>query len=388
MTHPQALPPLPYTQLRSLRQSAAVDVFSGVDTTGAPVTVAVLTPAGAADPTVRSAFVELASSSAYAAVAGQVAVHASDLACPRPWAANWQFPGQTGVEEWVAILPVPAGGLLPPAISAPFGGGPAAGSWQGHASPAPVIARKERRALVPVLAVSLAVVVVAGVIVAAIVRDGAGRGREIIADRSSDPTNSQSGQPSQLPSGDSGAPSASGSPPALPGGSNKPTLRQAAKRTVAGPSYAEGDSTYLMAFPGWPFAFRTPGSWGCLVGKAESMPDAVGWVCVDEQNPEAKQKVTVMLRPCPTTCTTSERSDMSAKWFAGATNVKSVVDDRTWVVELDDAEKDEYSIDLSRFIPSTPGETTKWQVAVFAKSPRGTKATVQKIVNDIVSQTP
>jgi hypothetical protein len=383
VTHPHALPPLPYTQLRALRQSAAVDVFSGLDSTGAPITVAVLTSAGAADPTVRAAFVELASSSAYAAVAGQVAVHASDLACQRPWAANWQFPGQTGVEEWATILPGPTGGFVPSGGSVAFAAGPAVEPWQVKTSQGPVVARKGRRLWVPVLAVSLVVVVIAGAIVAAIISNRSGHGTGGTGNRSADPVASQSSQPAASPSG-----SGQASPPALPGGSEKPTLRQATQRIVAGPSYAQGDSTYLMAFKGWPFAFRTPASWGCLAGKVDNMPDAVGWVCVDEQNAEAKQKLTVMLRPCPTTCTASERSDMSMKWFDGATNVKSVVDDRTWAVEVDDVANDEYSIDLSRFIPATPGETTKWQVAVLTKSPRGTKATVQKIVNDIVTQTP
>lgn len=366
-------------------QSASADVFSGVDATGAPVTVVVLTPAGAADPSVRSAFVELAGSSSYAVVAGQVPVHASDLAAARPWAANWQFPGQTGVEEWLTILPAPVGVLAPsPVAFAPQPLRPSEGWGGGASSQVPTAAPPGRRSQSWYVATGvslLAIVIVAVVAVVLMNRDDSGargeRTPSASATGSASPSASASSSPSQ--------PSAAAKP-SLPG-SGKPTPRQATARTIVGPSFAEGESTFLMAFNGWPFAFRAPGTWGCLAGNVENIPDAAAWVCVDEQNSGAGQKLNIMLRQCPTTCTPQERSDMNAKWLDAAASAKPVLDDRTWFVETESNSKGKYSLDISRFIPAQQGQAIKWQVGAYVESPGATRGTVQKIINEIVTQT-
>jgi hypothetical protein len=46
-----------------------------------------------------------------------------------------------------------------------------------------------------------------------------------------------------------------------------------------------------------------------------------------------------------------------------------------------------YTLELVRFFPSVPGGPVDHQVAIAAKSPGGTRATVQLIANDVVSQT-
>lgn len=378
VTHPHGLPPLPYANLRLERQNAAAEVYSGIDQTGAPVTIAVLTAAGAADSAVRGAFVDLAGSNAYTAMAGDVSVHASDLAAARPWAANWQFPGQDGVEQWLSMLPSPAvtGGVPQPVMPAPLASAPQMAA-QVAAPPAAQSARSANRsAAAVVIAGGCAVLLIVAIVVVIVVTNGGGEGNR----RESPPTTVATS-----PSTSAGASPSAGPQDPLEG-TGKPALKQVSSVSLIGPTYGASEATFTMQYEGWPFAFRTPDTWGCLAGTVQSLPDAKAWVCVNERNSEAKQRVNVMLRRCATTCTSAERADMNTKWFDAGAKPKAGLDDRTWYVETDTAGS--YTIDLSRYFGPKAGQPYKWQVGVSVSSPTATREVVQKILNDIISQTP
>jgi hypothetical protein len=170
--------------------------------------------------------------------------------------------------------------------------------------------------------------------------------------------------------------------------SGRPTLKQVTPRSVVGPMFDMNDSTYLMGFAGWPFAFRTPHSWGCMGGQVVSVPDARGWLCVDEQHPGDRQRVQIVLRRCPTTCTDGERQQMNADGLKEPAKAVPGGDDRTVYVEVASNAKGLYSVDLSRFFAERTGQPLRWQVGVYVESPPDTRAEVQKILNDIVTQTP
>jgi hypothetical protein len=154
---------------------------------------------------------------------------------------------------------------------------------------------------------------------------------------------------------------------------------------VLGPNYRAGESTYTMDFAGWPFAFRTPGTWGCLAGRV-ALPDTRARVCIDEGNPGARHRVGVALRACATPCSAATQRSYVQQWYDPGPTVKTW-DPRTTYAEGRTA-SGLYELDLCRFFGATAGAPPTWQVCVTASSPDATKATVQKVVNEIVSQTP
>jgi hypothetical protein len=194
------------------------------------------------------------------------------------------------------------------------------------------------------------------------------------------PTESVPGPTGPSPTGPSPRPS--------PQSSATPTLKSAVSpATVVGPTFRAGEATYTMAFPGWPFAFRVPKTWGCLKGNFEGLPDALAWVCVDEGNAGARQKANVLLRRCPTTCTGPEQTVMDKVWFDKPEQAVRA-DATTRYVETARNTEGLYTVDMSHFFAPGPGRPPQWQVGVFVQSPPGTKAAVQKIVNDVRAQTP
>jgi len=220
---------------------------------------------------------------------------------------------------------------------------------------------------------------------------GSGTLAAILLTKHSTPTNPAAGPTTAaaLTPTATGSATATGSPAAsaAPRGSAKPTLRAAPAHSVVGPSFGANEATYTMAFEGWPFAFRTPKTWGCLAGTVDRIPDAKAWVCVDEGHPDNKEKANVMLRPCPTTCTPTERTSMNKDWFDDPGKARQAGDDRTYLVEKQSNSKGLYSVDFSRFFGPAPGQLT-WQVGVYVEAPPASRADVQKIVNDVASQTP
>lgn len=178
----------------------------------------------------------------------------------------------------------------------------------------------------------------------------------------------------------------SGSGSAAPTGavpSGKPTLRAVPARKLVGPAYTAGDDTYTMGFTGWPFAFRTPGSWGCVAGRVD--PPAKGWVCINEGNPGSGQRLQILLRPCPAPCGKAERTRLSTEWFDAGAKAKTYDEDTSFVETAKDA-KGRYTLDMSHFFEDADGSKT-WQVGAGAYSPPASKGDIQKTINDVLTQT-
>jgi hypothetical protein len=96
----------------------------------------------------------------------------------------------------------------------------------------------------------------------------------------------------------------------------------------------------------------------------------------------------IMLRPCPTTCTPAERTKMNTDWFDAPRNARAGKDGRTWYVETARDAKGRYTLDVSHFFGDSAGAKLRWQVGVWGGSPPEGKELIQKIINDVYSQTP
>lgn len=190
-----------------------------------------------------------------------------------------------------------------------------------------------------------------------------------------------------------GRPTATAEPPDPsqtegPGSPGKPQWNSTVRPvSVIGPQFAPREPVYTMAFVDWPFAFRVPSTFGCLRGKVE-LPSAKGYVCVNESNLGAKQRINIMFRPCPTTCTRSEQQSMTTAWFEAPGQRPTVFDATTSYLEDPSNDRGLYGLDMSHFFGPKPGGPLRWQVGIYIESPTATKATLHKVVNDVRSQTP
>jgi len=162
-----------------------------------------------------------------------------------------------------------------------------------------------------------------------------------------------------------------------------PKLRTTTAKPVLGPAFENSDPTYTVAFPGWPFAFRVPPTWGCTNGQTlENARDAYRKVCIDEGDPANKQAVVVALQRCVTACTTTRLQDMALAWLGSGWPV--LADSRTWYVETPKNEDGYYVLDLARVFDRNGRH---YVVAVYARAFPDDRDTVLKVVNDITAQT-
>src|SRR5690606_17414231 len=218
--------------------------------------------------------------------------------------------------------------------------------------------------------VVLAVAAVATVVGVQLYQDGQGEAGDQVAPPAAPPP-----PPPQPTSGPGQAPSP------FPG---EPELRDVEAISVLGPVWEDGEETYTMSFPGWPFAFRTPPGWGCLAGSYDPIPEAPAWFCIDESNPDNEQRVNVMLWECPTTCTADEQQAMIEAWLDDPDDAVRPDDLPVAYVEYEENPRGHYAIDLSFF--GGAGGETRWHVGVYAEAPTETRDVVLKILNDILSQ--
>ncbi|WP_157224125.1 hypothetical protein [Nocardia paucivorans] len=276
---------------------------------------------------------------------------------PQPGMPGQPVPGQTG-----PYGPTPAGPYEIPPLGA-------TGGWGGPP------ARNSNGPLIAVLVV-VVVLALAGVVGLVVLR-GSDSEENTTATGTTTATASTTRSTSRTTSA---APTS-----ALSG--DEPQLRTVPSVVVLGPIWGDGEDTYTMAFKGWPFAFRTARSWGCLKGSIDAIPDAQAWRCVDESNRNAGQRVDIILRKCPTTCDADTQRRYNADWLKENADRATRFDDRTVYVVEQSNERGRYSVDLSRYFADPSGGELVWQVGVYAESPPATKEVVLKAVNDIVTQT-
>lgn len=336
----------PFAGLWTVRRDGPLEVFEAVDDHGGTITVVALLPQAARNPRQRAAFAEAVR---YArGAAGADAPVTADTAAARPWAAS--RPGRIGVERvlaWYAVAPSPA---WPP----PAGlGGP----------PHPAA----RRSVAPVLfalAAAVAALIGLGALIVAAAWDAPSAGPP---------------PPSVPPTGLSAPPTSAPSP--------LPTLRDVPLVAVVGPGFDSNDDTYTMAFPGYPFAFRVSGSWGCIRATMDGIPDANAWACIDEQNPDSGQRLELLIRPCPAGCGPAQQDQLDRAWFDDPEEAMTF-DATTRLVEVEENDEGRYTASMTHEFAVAPGGPLVWQVAAHVESPPETREDVQKILTDIRSQTP
>src|SRR5690606_12850377 len=423
MNDPMSQLALRFTQLRLLTETRYGQVYAGEDFTGGAVTVAVLSEAAAADPALREAFSDRVWRHSPGAVPDHATVYAADLQAARPWAAIRNPAGQPGAEQLLAGLdeagappdsptsgsgasgpvaspafPQPAAPAFPPATAPAFpppgaAPTPAPGHSSGPPPPTPGVGVPSAggpTAGYPasgqdgrlgsgwpwLIGVAAAVVVLAVAAVATVVGV---RLYQEAKEGASDPTPAPPAHPSPAPGSTDDDPAPDPSPE--PG---EPELRDVEQISLIGPVWEDGENTYTMSFPGWPFAFRTPRTWGCMRGSYELIPDAPAWSCIDESNPDSRQRVNVLLWECPTTCTAGEREDMIEVWLDHPEEAARPDDLPVVYVEYEENARGNYAIDLSFF--GGAGGDIRWHVGVYLESPPETRDVVLKILNDILSQ--
>ncbi|GAB7192634.1 hypothetical protein NUM3379_33430 [Kineococcus sp. NUM-3379] len=367
-----------------LARLPAVELLTGRDGAGAPVTVAVLSPAASADPAARRALVHAAGGGGVPVPPGLPRLCAADLHTFRPWVASYLPPEDPSWQALVASLPAgPSAAAVPGAVP---GGGRGAQPW----APGPRSRRGPATAtIVAVVAAAVAgLALLAGgglVLVSAVREQLAAAGSPADPFPPQRPAPPDAAPPDPAPS-DPAAPGPGAVP--WPGPAGEPELREQPVRTLVGPSYEEGEETWTMAFEGFPFAFRTPASWGCVATDQTAAPDARGWVCIDEQNPGDRQRVNIRLRPCPAPCGPGERRDLDEAWFDEPADAHPADERTTWDEDPPVRQEGDYALDVSRYFGDAPGGPPRWQLGVYVSSPPQTREEVQKVLNDIVTQTP
>lgn len=344
-----------------------VQRYRAIDSNGVPVVVLVLGEHASRDPRQRSTFADAVQGSV-AALPGELPI-TCDAQAPRPWAASHSEPGAVGVERLLPRL------LAPPA---PQWAPPAQQQQHAWAASPPRPARPSKAPLLAALGGVTLLLVVALVTAVAV----ANRGNEVAAPV---PTGTPEGLP-PLPTDLPPLPSVDVPEPAPTLEGPRPELKDAPPISVLGPTFAPGDETYTFAFPGWPFAFRGPGTWGCLRATAP-VPDSYAWGCIDEQDPGDRQRATVMIRRCPTTCTPAEQDEMNRAWL-DEPDQATVFDPSTVYVESAPNDRGQYSVDFSHFFAAAPDEPLGWQVGVYVESTPETRDEVLKLLNEVRSQTP
>lgn len=441
-----------FTGLWVRQQLPYGQVLGGRDDTGAEVTVAVLTGAAAVDPRVRNAFADVVWRDSIGSGGEQPPVTATDLNGAYPWAAVRVAPGGAGAEQLLTELgeaigttghqvppppPIPPGlpaasaspayhptspstGDTAPVVYAPMGAtNPTAGSppggypvptsaptgygappgyapggaqagypggtpggypATGHPPQPP--ARSDKSKLVIGLVGGFLALLLAGacgVVAWQVVRPDAGN--------SADPLTQ--GGVSTSPTGDPSPSTSPSSRPTQPTSSDRPQLRPVEPMDVLGATFPRNADTYTMAFTGWPFAFRTPGTWGCLRGTIHRWPDLEAWQCIDESRANPDHILVVTLWDCPDGCTRDTQQELIETWLDFPDRAERAPHTPTYYVESEyrnDADRLMYSVDLSHFTAGPEGGELRWMVGVYGESPYDGREIVQQIINDIITQ--
>jgi hypothetical protein len=365
-------------------------VYVGRDATGAEVTIAVLAGPLASQPAIRNAFADVVWRHSVGSQPGRATVYAADLHAARPWAAVRGQTGQPGAEQLLGAFAgtaptaaMPVAPLPPPPPPLPTGLAPVTPTptptFQAYL-PAPPAARASRP-LPWVLGVS-AVVVLGLVAVGTLVA------MRLLGDDEPDPpVTLPTSPPAQNPQPQSPAPTGSPAPEPTDEPAGEPTLRDVELVSLIGPNFEPGDETFTMAFNGWPFAFRAPGHWDCLRGdEIPLFPGAEIWGCRDLDGND-DQRANVMLWECDSGCDEAEQQEKIDTWLDEADRAEQWDDSPTFYVETDENDDNLYSVDLGHFFGTDDTDELRWMVGVYVESPPDTRADVQKIVNDILSQT-
>lgn len=338
-------------------------VYAGTDINGTGVTILVLAESLAVRPGVRNAFADVVWRHSVGSEPGRVTVYGSDLHAARPWAAVRTRAGGAGAEQLLAALAdaaptaaVPAAPVPPPPPPLPRGPEPGrsggAGPWLLGAA-------------CVLLVMGLATV--ATIIGLRVQRDG-----------------DQVGLPTERPPPPTGSPVPEPTGSAVPEPTGQPALREDAEPvSLVGPTFAPDEDTYTMAFDGWPFAFRAPKDWTCANGETSPRIEGDIKACFS-----LAVEGGVVLWECRADCDEAEQQEKLDVWFADEPNQPVPWGELppTRYVETEATDAGPYAMNLVRFFGTGVGEL-RWMVGLtFESQPDGVEG-MQKVVNDVLSQT-
>lgn len=363
-----------------------VTVYEATDTADVAVVVAVMTPVAASlRPQQREAFVVAAGDAVRAATAGDP-VFSADVTADRPWVAVTSPPGLPALRDILATVGTTPEKLVPrkaagaaeepssqveEAPEEPFSEVEEAAEPDGAAAP-PAVTRSQdplpgmpRRPVAVVWSVVAVAAVLAVVAVTALhllwqpetETTVAGARPTAVPSLATDPFVS----PSPIPS-----------PPAL---KRVPPVR------LVGPVFGANDTTQLVHPRELPFAFRVPASWDC--GRGRILPGGVGYSC-DAAAKSGVARVTLFVRRCRAVCTPAEYDRFGQDWMDAPLRYRER-DATTRLVDVSGFGY--YRLAVSHLFRDAARKLT-WHVGVYARATPANTAVVQKVVNDIRSQTP
>jgi hypothetical protein len=174
-----------------------------------------------------------------------------------------------------------------------------------------------------------------------------------------------------------------GVPEDLPGAALKPNLPV---MSVVGPTWAPGDDPQTVVLGRVPFAFRAPKSWSC--SRDDRWVDGAQWTCGAPNGEAARPaRMRLIVRPCAGGCGEATRSKLDSDWLSGNAPTYDRFDQNTnWYQTTSGGL---YNLFLTHYFGEAPGAPLRWQVAAQGQAGEGEQAAnLQKVVNDIRSQTP
>jgi hypothetical protein len=158
--------------------------------------------------------------------------------------------------------------------------------------------------------------------------------------------------------------------------------RDSPRESLTGPMFVAQDGKVDMKLRGLPFTFLTPRSWGCLA--ASVGVDAKAWRCIDESAGPARPQIDLVLRHCPDVCTEAQRAEVNRAMKHPPTYVAAREANIRFIERTVDGS---YVMTVDRIFASSAGGLKDWLIVIQATARPADKSTVQKIVNDIYSQT-
>ncbi|MFI5959027.1 hypothetical protein [Cryptosporangium sp. NPDC051539] len=180
-------------------------------------------------------------------------------------------------------------------------------------------------------------------------------------------------------------------PPAAPSATSSlasptgdlPEFKKMLPVIVTGAVYDQGEQTDIIAEAGWPFAFRVPTGWRCNSAQIIDGDNSAGLEC--RPPGESNTLLQVGLRACDQPCDPTTRDLMNRDI---AREALTEGDATTSYAEMADGRDNVYGLLVSHFFGPEPGKQPTWQVVVRGRSPHTDRAAVQKVANDIRTQTP
>lgn len=158
---------------------------------------------------------------------------------------------------------------------------------------------------------------------------------------------------------------------------------------VAGPTYGDGEPTYLMELTesGFPFDFRAPGSWGCMKGSVEGRPEVQGWVCIDEtgiwggEEPEVRSRAEIWVEPCPRPCGSAEWRELRETGLDHPQGL-TATDATTRYGETSLGSGERVQLTMSHIFDEQDGRPTK-HLGVEVTGAADDITTMQKLINEL-----